>query len=141
MTELLITTLSELSSLRVISRTSVMQYQRSRKALPEIARELHADAVVEGSISRFGDRVRLTAKLVYPGTDTALWGLTLERTASDLFELQTELVRSLAKSIRLTTTPREEQRLAEAPRIVPAAQDEYLKRIGGARDHDAECGT
>jgi eukaryotic-like serine/threonine-protein kinase len=129
MTELLITTLSELTSLRVISRTSVMQYQRSQKRLPEIARELRADAVVEGSILRSGDRVRLTAKLVHAASDTAIWGESLERTGAEMdpFALQTELVRSLAGRIRLSTTPREQQRLASAPRIDPAAQEEYLK--------------
>ena len=73
MTEALISNLARIRALRVISRTSVMRYKGSRKSLPEIARELNVDAVIEGSVQRSGERVRVTAQLIHPATDTHLW--------------------------------------------------------------------
>src|SRR5205085_368230 len=96
MTEELITDLGQISSLRVISRTSVMRYKGAQKPLPEIARELHVDAVVEGSVVRVRERVRITAQLIRAPTDVHLWGESYERDMGDVLALQDEVARAIA---------------------------------------------
>lgn len=127
MTEVLIADLSQISGLRVISRTSVMQYKGARKPLPQIARELNVDSVVEGSVLSSGGRVRVTAQLIYAPADRHLWAKSYDRDLSDVLQLQSEVARSIADEIRITLTPQEELRLASAPRVNPEAQDAYLR--------------
>src|ERR1700722_14027896 len=105
MTDQLITDLAKVGSLRVISRTSVMQYKGTRKGLPEIARELSADAIVEGSVIRSGQRVRVTARLVRAPTDQHLWAETYDRDLGDVLKLQGEVADAIARQVRAQLTP------------------------------------
>jgi TolB-like protein/Tfp pilus assembly protein PilF len=127
MTDLLIADLAQIGALRVISRTSVMKYRDERRSLPEIARELNVDAVVEGSVVRAGDRVRITAQLVHAPTDAHLWASTFERSMRDVLSIQSEVARAIAREIRITLTPRESARLGSAATVDPEAQEAYLK--------------
>lgn len=127
MTEALIADLARLKSLQVISRTSVMPYKRAKKPLPEIARELHVDAVVEGSVLRSGDRVRITAQLIHAKTDRHLWGERYERDLRNILALQSEVAQAIARQIQITLTPQEQVHLARAQPIHPAAYEAYLK--------------
>jgi serine/threonine protein kinase/Flp pilus assembly protein TadD len=105
MTEALITALTKVSSVRVISRTSIMQYKKVRKAISEIARELGADVIVEGSVLRIGDRVRITAELIQGSTDEHLWAESYERDLRDIFELQSQVAEAIADEIRKKLSP------------------------------------
>jgi TolB-like protein/DNA-binding winged helix-turn-helix (wHTH) protein len=100
MTDELITDLAKVSSLRVISRTSVMRYKGTTKTLPEIARELNVDAVIEGSVVRSGKRVRITAQLLHGPTDRHLWAETYERDLGDVLRLQSEVAQAIAQQVR-----------------------------------------
>jgi len=127
MTEELITQFSKLGDLKIISRTSVMQYKGTRKSLPQIASELHVDAVVEGAVQLVGDRVRITAQLVDAGTDEHIWAETYDRELSDVLLLQSEVARDIAKQIDVKLTPQQQQRLqAGAHPVVPEAYQSYL---------------
>ena len=127
MTEELITELSRISALNVISRTSVTRYKKTDKLLPEIARELHVDAVVEGSVLRTRDRVRVTAQLIYAATDTNLWAQTYDRDLQDTLTLQSAVASAIAGEVRIKLTPAEKQRF-ESPRPVNyAAVVSYLE--------------
>ena len=127
MTEILIANLAKIGALRVISRTSVMRYKRTDKALPEIARELRADAVIEGSVMRSGNRIRVTAQLIYAPTEGHLWGESYERDLSDALLLQSEVARAIAHEIKIKLTPQDETRLATARQVNPEAYEVYLK--------------
>lgn len=127
MTEELITNLSKITALRVISRTSAMQYKQSRKTVPEIARELKVDAVVEGAVARSGNRVRITAQLVHAPSDTHLWAEEYERDSGDVLALESEVARDIANQVKAKLTPEEQVRLASARPIDPAAHEAYLK--------------
>ena len=127
MTEALISDLAQVSALRVISRTSVMQYKDTKKPLPQIARELGVDAVIEGSVMRAGDRVRITAQLIDAKADRHLWAHDYERDVRDVLSLQSEVARAVAQEVRAKLTSGEEVRLAKARPIDPAAQEAYLK--------------
>ncbi|HUJ93332.1 MAG TPA: protein kinase [Candidatus Bathyarchaeia archaeon] len=127
MTEELITQLAQISALRVISRTSVMPYLGTRKPLAEIASELRVDAVVEGSVMRSGNRVRITAKLIQASTDKNLWAKGYDRDLNDVLSLQSEVARDIAQEVRVRLTPQEQRRLEGAPQINPQAHDAYLK--------------
>ncbi|MEK6325095.1 MAG: protein kinase [Acidobacteriota bacterium] len=127
MTEALINNLTQISALsRVISRTSMMRYKGSPKSLPEIARELNVDAVIEGTVQRSGGRVRVTAKLIPAATDSPLWVREYERDLSDVLKLQSEVARAVADEIRIQVTPEERARLAAARNINPQAHEAYL---------------
>jgi len=126
MTEALITDLSKIGALKVISRTSAMRYKGSDKPLPDIARELGVDAVVEGSVLRVEDRVRITAQLIEAATDQHLWAESYERDLRDVLALQSEVARTIAKEIQITLTPQEEARLASARPVDPEAYETYL---------------
>jgi TolB-like protein/DNA-binding winged helix-turn-helix (wHTH) protein len=117
MTEELITELSRISALKVISRTSVMRYKKSDEALPEIARELNVDAVVEGSVLRSGDRVRISAQLIYAPKDMNLWAETYDRDLRDVLELQRTVASTIADQISAKMTPKEHA-LLRSPRPV-----------------------
>ena len=127
MTDQLITDLAQISGLRVISRTSAMVYKGSHKPLPEIARELHVDAVVEGAVERSGERVRITAQLIEAATDKHLWANSYEEDVRDTLALQTKVAGAIAERIRLQLSPRE-QALLKSPQVVnPQAYEAYLK--------------
>ena len=127
MTEELTTSLAKIGALRVISRTSVMQYKGTRKTLPEIARELNVDAIVEGSVQRAGDRVKITAQLIYAPTDKHLWAETYERDLKDVLSLQSEVAGNIAREIRIKLTPQDQARMSSARPVNPEAYDYYLR--------------
>jgi TolB-like protein/Tfp pilus assembly protein PilF len=127
MTEALIADLAKIQALRVVSRHSVMQYKDARKPLPEIARELGVDAVVEGSVMRAGRRVRVTAQLIDAETDEHLWADSYERDQSDVLALQADVARRIASEIKVAVTPQEQARLLGARRLDPEAHSLYLK--------------
>jgi TolB-like protein/DNA-binding winged helix-turn-helix (wHTH) protein/Tfp pilus assembly protein PilF len=127
MTDQLITDLAKVGSLRVISRTSVMRYKGTRKGLPEIARELNVDAIVEGSVIRSGQRVRVTAQLVQAPTDQYLWAETYDRDLGDILKLQGEVANAIAGQVRAQLTPTQQALIRRAAAVDPAAYDAYLK--------------
>jgi TolB-like protein/Tfp pilus assembly protein PilF len=126
MTDALITDLAKIRGLRVVSRTSVLQYKRVKKPLPEIARQLGVDYVVEGTVLRAGDRVRITAQLIAARNERHLWASSYERDRGDALALQGELARSIATEIRVYVTPQEQVRLASRP-VSREAHDNYLR--------------
>ena len=127
MTEALITDLAKIDALRVISRTSVMSHREVRQPMREIAAALGVEAVIEGSVMRAGDRVRITAQLIDARTDTHLWSGSYERDLGDILALQSEVARAVALEIRDELTPREHARLAAAGKVNPAAYDATLR--------------
>ncbi|HWZ75544.1 MAG TPA: tetratricopeptide repeat protein [Candidatus Sulfotelmatobacter sp.] len=127
MTDELITDLAQISALRVISRTSVMAYKGARKPLPQIARELNVDAVVEGSVLRSGDQVRITAQLIEASTDKHLWSQSYEGELRDTLALQSRVASAIADQIRINLTPREQAALKNVKVVNPEAYESYLK--------------
>jgi TolB-like protein/DNA-binding winged helix-turn-helix (wHTH) protein/Flp pilus assembly protein TadD len=127
MTDELISDLGQISALRVISRTSVMSYKNVRKPLPQIARELDVDAVVEGTVLRSGDRVRITAQLIDASTDKHLWSQSYEGEVRDTLTLQNEVARAVADQIRVNLNPQEQIALKSAKLVNPEAYESYLK--------------
>ena len=127
MTDELITNLAKISALRVTSYTSVSKYKTTSKPLPQIARELQVDGIVEGSVLRSGDQVRITAQLIYAPRDQHLWAEEYERYVRDVLYLQREVARDIAQQIRVTLTPNERNRLASAGVVDPAAYESYLR--------------
>ena len=127
LTEALIADLAKLEGLRVISRTSMMRYKSARKPLSEIARELDVEAVMEGSVIRSGDQVRITAQLIHAPSERHIWGDTYERKFADILLLQREVARSVAAQIGLQITPADRARLANARQVDPEIYELYLK--------------
>jgi TolB-like protein/DNA-binding winged helix-turn-helix (wHTH) protein/Tfp pilus assembly protein PilF len=127
MTDELITDLAQIGALRVISRTSVMVYKGERKPLPQIARELNVDAVVEGTVLRSGDRVRITAQLIEASTDKHLWSQSYEGELRDTLTLQSKVASAIADQIRINLTPREQAALKNVKVVNPEAYESYLK--------------
>ena len=128
MTDELTADLATISQLRVISRGSVMQFKGDRRPpTPEIARVLNVDAIVEGSVRRVGDNVRITAQLIDARADKHLWAKTFERNSRDVLALQDELASAIAGEINVQLTPTEKSRLAAAPSVNPESYDAYLK--------------
>jgi TolB-like protein/DNA-binding winged helix-turn-helix (wHTH) protein/Tfp pilus assembly protein PilF len=127
MTDELITDLAQISALRVISRTSVMVYKGARKPLPQIARELNVDAVVEGTVLRSGDRVRITAQLIEASTDKHLWSQSYEGELRDTLALQKKVAGAIADQIRINLTPQEQAALKTVKAVNPEAYESYLK--------------
>lgn len=127
MTDQLITDLAKVGSLRVISRTSVMQYKTAKKRLPEIARELNVDAIVEGSVIRSGQRVRVTAQLVQGPTDRHLWAETYDRDLGDILKLQGDLADAIARQVRAQLTPTQKDMIRRTHTVNPEAYDAYLR--------------
>ena len=126
MTQAFISNLARIRALKVISRTSVMRYKGSQKSLPEMARELNVDAVIEGTVQRSGGRVRVTAQLIHPLTDAHLWASEYERDLTDVLKLQSEVALAVADEIRIQVTPEERARLASARSVNPQAHEAYL---------------
>ena len=127
MTDELITDLAQISALRVISRPSVMVYKGARKPLPQIARELNVDAVVEGTVLRSGNQVRITAQLIEASTDKHLWSQSYEGELRDTLALQQRVAAAIADQIRINLTPQEQAVLKSAKAINPEAYESYLK--------------
>jgi TolB-like protein/DNA-binding winged helix-turn-helix (wHTH) protein/Flp pilus assembly protein TadD len=127
MTDELITDLGQISALRVISRTSVMAYKRARKPLPQIARELNVDAVVEGSVLRSGERVRITAQLIEASADRQLWSQSYEGELRDTLALQNQVAKAIADQIRINLSPQERAALGAVKLVNPEAYESYLK--------------
>ncbi len=126
MTDALIADLAKIGALKVISRTSVMRYKGTTTPLPEIAAELGVEAVVEGSVVRSGDRVRVTAQLIEAASDQHLWAESYERDMTDILILQGEVARAIADEIRIVLTPEEEALLTIAPQVDPRSYEAYL---------------
>jgi TolB-like protein/Tfp pilus assembly protein PilF len=127
LTDELITRLASLQGLKVISRTSSMQYKASKKPLPQIAKELNVDAVVEGSVLRSGGRVRITAELIHAKDDHHIWAQSYERDQRDIFAVQSEVTSAIAESIQLKIAPETRQQLAVTHRIDAQAHEDYLR--------------
>lgn len=127
MTEALIMDLSKLSALRVISRTSAMHYKGTKKSLPEIAKELNVEGVVEGTVMRSGNRVRITAQLVQAGTEKHVWGETYDRDLVDVLKLQSELAQTIAQEVRIKLTPQQQATLGSAAGVNSEAYEAYLR--------------
>jgi TolB-like protein/DNA-binding winged helix-turn-helix (wHTH) protein/tetratricopeptide (TPR) repeat protein len=127
MTEALIDDLSKIEALRVISRTSVMQYKATRKSLPEIASELRVDAIVEGSVQRSGDRVRISAELIDGVSDAHLWEQSFDRDLSNVLLLESEVAQAVAGEIRIKLTPNDVARMPSAHVVSRKAHDAYLR--------------
>jgi len=127
MTEALITSLAKISSLRVISRTTVMHYKGVHRPLPEIARQLGVQIVVEGTVLRFGERVRISVQLIETSTDCHLWAESYERDLRDILQLQSEISQAVAREIQAKLTPAEQERLARTRAVSPNAYELYLR--------------
>ena len=127
MTDELTTDLAQIHALRVISRTSVLRYKGAKKALPEIANELNVDAVVEGTVLRFGDRLRVSAQLVLARADRHLWAQSYERNAADFLATEREVARAIANQIQVELTPTEQARMRAPRKVNPEAQEAYLE--------------
>jgi TolB-like protein/Tfp pilus assembly protein PilF len=126
-TEALIGRLSNIHDLRVISHTSVMRYKNPQLSIPEIARSLGVDAVVEGSVMKEGDRIRVTAQLIRGATDTHFWSETYDREMRDAMSLESELAQSIAGKVEVTVTGQEEQRLTASRPVAPEVYESYLR--------------
>jgi TolB-like protein/DNA-binding winged helix-turn-helix (wHTH) protein/Tfp pilus assembly protein PilF len=127
LTDDLIANLAKIRSLRVISRSTAMAYKGNRKPLSQIARELNVDAVVEGTVLRAGDRVRITAELVQVSTDHHLWADTYESPIGDVLALQNRVSSAIVDEIRLNLKAEDRERLAKNPAVRPEAYESYLK--------------
>lgn len=144
MTDALITDLAQISSLKVISRTSSMQYKQTKKALPEIARELNVDGIIEGTVQRSGDRVRITAQLIYAPSDKHIWADSYERDVRDVFTLEREVTDNIADQVRARITTLNQPVPAQPRPVNLKALDAYLQgnyhlnRAWGAGPHDEE---
>ena len=129
MTDALITDLAKIHALRVISRNSIMQYKGNRKPMPQIARELNVDAVVEGTVMRSGDRVRITAQLIEAPNDRHLWAEAYEGDLRNILALQGEVAKAIAAEVKITLTPQEQSRLSNARQVDTAANEAYLRGL------------
>ncbi|HKW63314.1 MAG TPA: tetratricopeptide repeat protein [Candidatus Acidoferrum sp.] len=129
MTDALITDLAKIHALRVISRTSIMQYKGKRKSAPQIAQELNVDAIVEGTVMRSGDRVRITAQLIEAPKDRHLWAETYERDLRDILTMQDDVVKAIASEIKITLTPQEQSHLANVRLVNPEAHEAVLRGL------------
>jgi serine/threonine-protein kinase len=127
MHDALVTELAKIGALSVISRTSVLGYRNTTKPVPEIARELHVDAVVEGSVVLAGDSVRVTAQLIAGPTDRHLWADTYVKNRRNVLQLYSEVTQAIAREVRTAVTPEERARLTNTRTVDPEANDLYLK--------------
>ena len=127
MTDALITDLAKIGSLRVISRTSVMQYKGTKKPLPEIARDLNVDAIIEGTVSRSGNHLRITANLLQAPPEKHLWAESYDSEVGDALTVEAQLAQAVAHEIQVTLTPKERNLLATPRPVDPEAQDLYFR--------------
>jgi TolB-like protein/Flp pilus assembly protein TadD len=127
MSELLTADLSGVSALRVSADSATARYRGTKKSAAEIGRELHVDAIVEGSVARSGDRVRVTLQVIHAGTNLSVWGASFEREAADAFRLQADITRTLVSELRAALTAGERKRLEQTYAALPEAQELYLR--------------
>jgi len=127
LTEALINTLAKIGALRVTSRTSAMQYRKTDKNVPQIARELNVDAIVEGTVLRSGGRVRISVQLIDAHADTHLWAESYDRDLSDILALHSEVAQAVAREVRVKLTPHDYAHFAHAHPVDPQAYEDYLK--------------
>jgi len=127
MTDELISDLGQISALRVISRTSVMGYKHTHKPLPQIAHELNVDAVVEGTVLRSGEQVRITSQLIDASTDKHLWSQSYQGELRDTLALQNQVARAIADQIRINVNPQEQAALKNVKVVDPQAYESFLK--------------
>lgn len=127
MTDALITDLAQIGDLKVISRTSSLQYKQTRKSLPQIARELNVDGIVEGTVQRSGDRVRITAQLIHGFSDKHLWANSYERDERDLFVLEREVAGDIARQVQTRLTTEKQAKLTQLRPVNPAVLEAYLQ--------------
>jgi TolB-like protein/DNA-binding winged helix-turn-helix (wHTH) protein/Tfp pilus assembly protein PilF len=127
MTDALITELGQIGDLRVISRTSAMAYKGTHKSLPQIARDLNVDAVVEGAVLRSGSQIRITAQLILVDADKQLWAKSYEGELRDTLKVQSQVARAVAEEIRTKLTPHEQSVLNNVNKVNPEAYEAYLK--------------
>ncbi|HSS45647.1 MAG TPA: protein kinase [Thermoanaerobaculia bacterium] len=127
MTEAVITDLAKIKAMKVISRTSVMPYRNSKKSMREIASELKAAAVIEGSVMRSADRVRITVQLIDASSDQHLWAESYERDLKNVFALQGEVAQAIAQRVRAVMTPQEQARLVQKRPVDPEVYELYLR--------------
>jgi TolB-like protein/Tfp pilus assembly protein PilF len=127
LTEALVTTLAKIGELRVVSRTSSMLYKNASKPLPQIARELGVDAVVEGTVLRVGDRVRITAQLIDAARESHLWAESYERNLRDVLTLQADIAQAIAHEIQIKLTPQDRTHLGQVHAVNPEAYESYLQ--------------
>src|SRR5438128_1444029 len=127
MTEALIGRLSRIHDLRVISRTSVMRFKDTKPSVPEIARTLGVDAIVEGSVIREGSRIRVNAQLIRAATDDHFWSEAYDRELPDTLALESDVAQSIARRVEVTVTGEEHARLVAAHHISPEVYESYLK--------------
>jgi TolB-like protein/lipopolysaccharide biosynthesis regulator YciM len=140
MTDNLIAELGQISSLHVISRTSAMTYRGTQKTIPQIARELGVDAIVEGSVEREGNRVRITTQLIDARTDRHLWAHTYDRDVTDTLVLQSEVAQAISQQISAELTPQEAARFNRNQRVDPEAMELYMRgmqQFNGVKPDDA----
>jgi TolB-like protein/DNA-binding winged helix-turn-helix (wHTH) protein/Tfp pilus assembly protein PilF len=129
MTDALTTDLAKISTLKVISRTSSMQFKGTKKPLQQIAKELNVDALVEGTVERSGSRVRITAQLIDVRNDRNLWAESYERDLRDVLALQSQVARAIASEIKVDLQPQEQARLATVRQVDPEAEIAYLRGL------------
>ena len=129
MTDALITDLAQVSSLRVISRTSAMHYKGSRQPLLQIARELNVDVVIEGSVTRSGNRVRITAQLLDAHSDRHLWANAYDPDIREIMSLQHDVANNIVREIQAKLKPQENLRLSRKQQVDPEAYDDYLRGL------------
>jgi TolB-like protein/DNA-binding winged helix-turn-helix (wHTH) protein/tetratricopeptide (TPR) repeat protein len=127
MTDALITDLAQISSVKVISRTSIMRYKKTEKSLPEIARELNVDAIIEGTVQRSGDRVRITAQLIHGPSDKHLWASSYERDLRDVFALQRDVTDEITRQIQARVTTPNLTSLAHPRPVDPKVLEAYIE--------------
>jgi len=127
MTDALITDLAQISAIKVVSRTSALRYKNTREPLPQIARELNVDGIVEGTVQRSGDRVRITAQLIYGPADRHLWAKSFERDLKDMLALQSTIASEIANEIQVKVTPTEQAKLRNVRTVNPKALDAYVE--------------
>jgi len=139
MTDALITDLAQMGSVKVISRTSIMRYKKTDKSLPEIARELNVGGIIEGTVQRSGDRVRITAQLIEGATDKHLWAQSYERDVKDVLALQDELARSIAGEIKARMTRQVQVRSGASHPVNPKAYEAYLRGLAYSKQPCDEC--
>jgi TolB-like protein/Tfp pilus assembly protein PilF len=129
MTDALIGRLAGIHNLRVISRTSVMRFKNPQISVPQIAKQLGVDAIVEGSVTRDGNRIRVTAQLIRASTDEHFWSQTYDRQLRDVLSLESDLAQTIADRVAVTVTGAEHERLAAARPIAPEVYEDYLQGL------------
>ncbi|MFC2124190.1 tetratricopeptide repeat protein [Bacteroidota bacterium] len=127
MTEALLTELSKISALRVISRTSVMKYKGTEKSIPEIAKELNVKSIVEGSVMRDGNKIRIVAQLIATTPERHLWAKSFDRDMEDIFALYSDVAQAITKEIQIAVTPEEIRRIKTTRKTNPEAVEAYLR--------------